>query len=208
MSESAFCTIAVPAEGKLEEKRSVFLSAVARAESESEAKAFIFEQRRRHPDARHTVFAYLLRDGTARYSDDAEPQGTAGMPVLEAIRRAGLCNVVLVVTRYFGGILLGAGGLTRAYAGAAALALQAAGVSKYCMFTEYTVTCTYADYPRLSGELERLSARLRDTVFEAEIRLFVGVCAGGEERFLSRVADLTAGRADVCPTGQSMDIAL
>lgn len=206
MSEGAFRTIAVPAEGKLEEKRSVFLSAAARAESENEAKAFILERRRLHPDARHTAFAYLLRDGTARYSDDAEPQGTAGMPVLEVIRRAGLCNVVLVVTRYFGGILLGAGGLTRAYAGVAALALQAAGVTEYGMFTEYALTCTYADYPKLSGELERLPVRLRDTVFEAEVCLSVGVCAGNEERFLSRVADLTAGRIHIRETGKSIDV--
>ena len=103
MSETAFRTIAENAQAELEEKRSVFLAAVRRVSEETEAEAFVRERRRAHPDARHTVFAYLLRKGTARYSDDAEPQGTAGMPVLEAIRRAGLTDVIVVVTRYFGG---------------------------------------------------------------------------------------------------------
>lgn len=206
MSEVFFRTVAAPAETKLEEKRSVFLAAVQRAENESEAQAFIKERRRRHPDARHTVFAYLFRDGTARYSDDAEPQGTAGMPVLETIRRAGLCDVVLTVTRYFGGILLGAGGLTRAYAGAAASVLQAAGVTEYGAFTEYAVTCTYADHPKLLKEFERLSARVRATSFEAQVCLSIGIPAGGEEQFCTRVADLTAGRAAVRETGKSMDV--
>ena len=137
MSEAAFRTIAADTEAELEEKRSVFLAAVRRVSEEAEAEAFVKERRRAHPDARHTVFANLLRKGTARYSDDAEPQGTAGMPVLEAIRRAGLTDVIVVVTRYFGGILLGAGGLTRAYAGAANLALTRAGVAEYVPFAEY-----------------------------------------------------------------------
>lgn len=206
MSEVAFRTIAAPAEVRLEEKRSVFLAAVQRAESETEAQAFIRERRRQHPDARHTVFAYLLRNGIARYSDDAEPQGTAGVPVLETIRRAGLCDVALTVTRYFGGILLGAGGLTRAYAGAATMVLQAAGVTEYGEFTEYAVTCTYADHRKLLKEFERLAARVRKTAFEARVCVLVGIPAGGEEHFCARVRDLTAGRADIRETGKSRDV--
>ena len=131
MSEGIFRTVARDSEEVLEEKRSEFIAAVRRVATEEEAMEFVRARRKMHPDARHTVFAYLLRKGTARYSDDSEPQGTAGLPTLEAIRRAGVEDVVVVTTRYFGGILLGAGGLTRAYAGAAHLALTAAGVAEF-----------------------------------------------------------------------------
>ena len=134
MNDGVFRTVAGDSEEILEEKRSEFIAAVKRVGSEEEAMAFVKERKKMHPDARHTVFAYLLRKGAARYSDDSEPQGTAGMPTLEAIRRAGVEDVVVVTTRYFGGILLGAGGLTRAYAGAAHLALDAAGVAEYVPF--------------------------------------------------------------------------
>ena len=206
MSEAAFRTVAADAEAKLEEKRSVFLAAVRRVSGEADAEAFVKERRRAHPDARHTVFAYFLRKGTARYSDDAEPQGTAGMPVLEAIRRAGLSDVIVVVTRYFGGILLGAGGLTRAYAGAASLALAAAGVAEYVPFAEYEARCSYADHQKLAKELERAGAKLRETAFEAEVSVRFGVRAGQDEALLRRLTDLTAGRAVICKCGDCMDL--
>ena len=106
--DDIFRTVARDSEETLEEKRSVFISAVRRVATEEEAQAFVKERKKLHPDARHTVFAYLLRSGAARYSDDSEPQGTAGMPTLEAIRRTGLEDVAVATTRYFGGILLGA----------------------------------------------------------------------------------------------------
>ena len=117
-------TIAALAEDEFEEKRSRFLCAAVPVKTEKEAAAFLAARRAEHYDARHTVYAYVLREGNAqRCSDDGEPQGTGGMPVLEVIRRAGLVDVCVAVTRYFGGILLGAGGLTRAYARGAALAV-------------------------------------------------------------------------------------
>lgn len=206
MSEAAFRTVAAAAEAELEEKRSVFLAAVRRVSGEAEAEAFVKERRRAHPDARHTVFAYLLRKGSARYSDDAEPQGTAGMPVLEAIRRAGLSDVAVVVTRYFGGILLGAGGLTRAYAGAANLALAKAGVAEYVPFGEYEVRCTYADHQKVTKELERAGAQVRETVFEAEVTVRFGVKSEEGEALSHRLTDLTAGRAVPGKLGESMGL--
>lgn len=206
MNETAFRTIAENAQAELEEKRSVFLAAVRRVSEETEAEAFVRERRRAHPDARHTVFAYLLRKGTARYSDDAEPQGTAGMPVLEAIRRAGLTDVIVVVTRYFGGILLGAGGLTRAYAGAANLALTKAGVAEYVPFTEYEARCSYADHQKVTKELERAGARVRETAFEADVAARFGVRSEDGEALLRRLTDLTAGRVKLRKLGESMGI--
>lgn len=205
MSEFCFRTIAASVETELEEKRSRFIAVAKRVESEAEAEAFVKERRRAHPDARHTVFAYLLNKGTARYSDDAEPQGTAGMPILETIRRSGLVDVVIVVTRYFGGILLGAGGLTRAYAGAAAAALAAAGVTEYAEFAEFVLACSYADHPKLLNELPRLSARLRETAYAEEVSLSVGVPSETAETFCKRLTDLTAGRVRITEKGKRRD---
>lgn len=194
MSDAVFRTVARDSEEILEEKRSEFIAAARRVDSEEEAMAFVKERRRMHPDARHTVFAYLLRKGAARYSDDSEPQGTAGMPTLEAIRRAGVEDVVVVTTRYFGGILLGAGGLTRAYAGAAHLALEAAGVAEYVPFAYYLLDCAYADHPRIENELPRLGVREQSADFSDRVRLEVGLPAELGEALCRRIVEMTAGR--------------
>lgn len=112
------------------DKRSRFLGLVRPVGSEDEARTIIAACKKQYHDARHNCWCYLLRDGTERYSDDGEPQGTAGIPMLEVFRRAGVTNVVCVVTRYFGGVLLGTGGLLRAYTAAAADALADAGISR------------------------------------------------------------------------------
>ena len=194
MNEDIFRTVAGDSEEILEEKRSEFISAVRRVATEEEAMTFVKERRRMHPDARHTVFAYLLRSGAARYSDDSEPQGTAGLPTLEAIRRTGVEDVVVVTTRYFGGILLGAGGLTRAYAGAAHLALDAAGVAEYVPFDYFLLDCAYSDHPKLENELSRLGVRDQTADFSDRVRIEVGVPAEQGEQLCRRVIELTAGR--------------
>lgn len=194
MSESVFRTVARDSEEILEEKRSEFIAAVKRVSTEEEAVAFVKERRKLHPDARHTVFAYLLRKGAARYSDDSEPQGTAGLPTLEAIRRAGVEDVVVVTTRYFGGILLGAGGLTRAYAGAAHLALEAAGVAEYVPFDYFLLDCAYSDHPKLENELSRLGVREQTADFSDRVRIEVGLPAEQSEQLCRRIVELTAGR--------------
>ena len=194
MSESVFRTVARDSEEILEEKRSEFIAAVKRVATEEEALAFVKERRKMHPDARHTVFAYLLRKGAARYSDDSEPQGTAGLPTLEAIRRAGVEDVVVVTTRYFGGILLGAGGLTRAYAGAAHLALEAAGVAEYVPFDYFLLDCAYSDHPKLENELSRLGVREQTADFSDRVRIEVGLPAEQSEQLCRRIVELTAGR--------------
>ena len=122
-----YCVPTAAGEVSFTEKRSEFLGHVRPVESEEEARAFVAEMKKKYYDARHNCWCYIIKDGPERYSDDGEPQGTAGIPMLEVFRREGVCNVVCVVTRYFGGILLGAGGLLRAYTKSAKDALDAAG---------------------------------------------------------------------------------
>ena len=196
MSGEIFRTVARDCEVELEEKRSTFIAAIKRVETEAEADAFVKERRRLHPAARHTVYAYILKKGAERYADDSEPQGTAGLPTLEAIRRAGLSDVVIATTRYFGGILLGTGGLTRAYGGAAHLALEAAGVAEFVPFTDYLLDCTYQDYQRLLQEYPKFEGRERSTEFSDRVLLTVGVPAERGEAFVARVVDFTAGRCE------------
>ncbi|MBQ8339983.1 MAG: YigZ family protein [Clostridia bacterium] len=194
MNGEIFRTVAGDMEIELEEKRSTFIAAVRRVATEEEAEAFVKERRRLHPSARHTVHAYILKKGAERYADDSEPQGTAGVPTLEAIRRAGLSDVCIATTRYFGGILLGTGGLTRAYGGAAQRVLDAAGVAEFVPFTDYLLDCTYPDYQKLLQELPKFEGRERGVEFADRVRLTVGVPAEQGERFAARVVDHTAGR--------------
>ena len=206
MSGDIFRTVAREAEAEIEEKRSVFISAVRRVATEEEAMAFVKERKKAHPDARHTVFAYVLRKGAARYSDDSEPTGTAGMPTLEAIRRTGLEDVVVATTRYFGGILLGAGGLTRTYGAAAHAGLAAAGLAEYVPFTTFLLSCTYADYQKILPELPKLGARERGTEFTDRVEIRVGLPCELGEGFCRRLVELTAGRCVPEEIERGMDL--
>lgn len=194
MSETALRTVWQDHEAEIEEKRSTFIAAVRRVESEEQALAFVKERRKLHPDARHTVFAYLLKDGAMRYADDAEPQGTAGLPTLEAIRRMGLCDVCIATTRYFGGILLGAGGLTRAYGGAAHAVLEAAPRAEYVPLSYYLLDCTYAEHPKLERELARFGVEEQAAEFSDRVCIRVGVRTPRGEALCARIVELTAGR--------------
>ena len=194
MSGELYRTVLRDTECELEEKRSTFIAAVRRVSTAAEAEAFVKERKKRHPSARHTVFAYLLADGSKRYGDDSEPQGTAGLPTLAAIERRGVTDVCVATTRYFGGILLGAGGLTRAYGGAANLALEAAGVAEFIPYTDVILSLSYADHQRLQQELPRLGARERSVEYAEGVTLVVGLPAAEAAAFAARVADLTSGR--------------
>ncbi|MBQ9777317.1 MAG: YigZ family protein [Clostridia bacterium] len=201
-----FRTVAREAEAEIEEKRSVFISAVRRVATEEEALAFVKERKKLHADARHTVFAYVLRKGAARYSDDSEPTGTAGMPTLEAIRRTGLEDVVVATTRYFGGILLGAGGLTRTYGAAAHAGLAAAGVAEYVPFTYYLLDCSYADYQKIQVELPKLGAAELQTDFSDRVAVRVGLPSEGGEALCRRIEEMTAGRCLPREIEKGMDL--
>lgn len=141
-----------PGEAEFTEKRSRFLGHLRPVSSEEEARAFIGEMKKKYHDARHNCWCYLLRQGPERYSDDGEPQGSAGLPMLEVFRKAGVSDLVCVVTRYFGGVLLGTGGLLRAYTKSARDALAAAGVAALGQWTEAELRCPYALAERLRQE--------------------------------------------------------
>ena len=199
-------TLKKTASAELTEKKSVFIGYASPVESDEEALAFIRTIKKKHADARHNVYAYMLRDGAvARYSDDGEPQGTAGIPVLDIIRKGGFCDAVIVVTRYFGGILLGAGGLVRAYSAAAKLAVDAAGIVTYESFTEFSLVCSYSDYGKLTSFFvsEKL---IQDGIdFSDSVQLSLAVPTPDYESFCANVSEITAGRAVLTVTGERFD---
>lgn len=165
----AYQTLANSVCAQMEIKRSRFLCYAQPVETEAAAVAFVQEIGTKHWDARHNVWAYTLRDGRTRYSDDGEPQGTAGLPVLEALRSRAITDAVLVVTRYFGGILLGASGLTRAYASSAGLGIAAAGIVTMRPAVRLLCTLGYAQYESFTRLLTKLDGQVQDTVFAENV---------------------------------------
>ncbi len=177
------------------EKKSVFIGHAIPVTSEEEAQAYVKKQKNAYMDARHNVWAYLMNgEIVARYSDDGEPQGTAGVPVLDTIRKSGVTDAVVVVTRYFGGILLGAGGLVRAYSHTAKLALEAAHIITYEQYTELSLTCSYSDYQRYAAELPRFGAIIADTQFTDRVTLLFAVKDTVTEDLFRRIQEMSGGR--------------
>ena len=193
-----------PAETEFVEKRSRFIGQIQPVQTEEEARAFIEQIRKKHHDARHNCWCWLLRDGSARYSDDGEPQGTAGRPMLEVFQREGVTDLCCVVTRYFGGILLGTGGLLRAYTRSAGDALQAAGVSVQRVWTRILVPCPYNLFDRVRTETENAGGVLENTDYGAEVNLTVLLPAEGAERYLARLTELSAGRLTASIEGTAL----
>ena len=184
------------------EKRSRFISQLWRVETEAEARAHLEVVRKQYYDARHHCWCYLLNGGAVRYSDDGEPQGTAGQPMLNVFQRQCVTNVCCVVTRYFGGILLGAGGLTRAYIRGAKDALDAAGVCRVSLWTLWDVPCTYPLLERVKMDIAACGGVVRDTVYGAEVTLRAAFPAGGAESFVPRLTELSAGALEMAAAGE------
>ena len=185
------------------EKRSRFIGHVLPVETEEEARAFIDAMKKRYYDARHNCWCYLLREGgVVRYSDDGEPQGTAGQPMLGVFEKEGVTNLVCVVTRYFGGILLGAGGLVRAYTRSAKDALDAAGVSVVRRWVKMLVPCSYKSYERVRNETERFGGVISDTEYGADILLTVLVPEQDADTYTAMLIDLTAGEVEAMADGE------
>ena len=192
---SEYRTVRGEGRAEIEEKRSIFIGSAAFVTSEEEAWAFIERIRAEFPDARHNVYAYLLREGSkTRYSDDKEPQGTAGIPVLEVLRKNECLDCVIVVTRYFGGILLGAGGLARAYTEAAVAALGAAELVLRRTASLYGFSCGYAEYPRLRQLLEKSGATVGEPTFGADVEVTYSIPAHEAERLLLEIRDHSGGK--------------
>lgn len=192
------------AEAELTEKKSRFIAAVRPVSSEAEAIAFIKERRELYPDARHHVYAYDVNDENgahSRYSDDGEPQGTGGMPVLDVIKKRGLTGAAVVVTRYFGGVLLGAAGLVRAYSGSASACIDAAGVAEMRYCRGFTVSVSYTDSGRVRNFIETAAGENRlipdGAEYGGEVRFSVSVPEEEIKGFLDGLTELTSSRAAV-----------
>lgn len=179
---------------EVEEKKSVFIGRAKPVETEEEALAYIKEIKSRFADARHNVWGYRLQGDVAmRCSDDGEPQGSAGVPVLDVLRKAGVSDAVIVVTRYFGGILLGAGGLVRMYSRAAKEAVEQAHVVVKEKCTVWEVVCSYSDHPRLLAELSKFGATAEKTDFAEAVTVRFTVRAAVENDLLLRVREMSGG---------------
>ena len=189
-------------EDEFVEKKSRFIGRVWCVETEEEALERIQEMKKQHYDASHNCWAYVIRDGAMRFSDDGEPGGTAGNPMMQVLQRENLYNVVCVVTRYFGGILLGAGGLVRAYTKGAKIAIDAAGKSMKRVWSVLYVPCPYTYYERLKLEVEAFGGVIRDTQFGAEVELEILVSAPQTDAFLEKLTDMTAGTVEALVTGE------
>ena len=189
-------------EDEFTEKRSRFIGRIWLVETEEEALSKIQEMKKQHYDATHNCWAYIIHGGAVRFSDDGEPGGTAGMPMLQVLQREGLNNVVCVVTRYFGGILLGAGGLVRTYTKGAKIAVDAAGKSIKRVWTVLYVPCPYSFYERVKPEIEAFGGILRSTDFGAEVDMEILFPQANAQLFLDRLTDLTSGTVEGMEIGQ------
>lgn len=191
--------IAKAAVAEIVEKRSRFIGAVRPVETEEAARAFLESERKKYHDARHHCFCYRLKNGVVRYGDDGEPQGTAGQPMLNVFEREHIQDVVCVVTRYFGGILLGAGGLTRAYSKAAKEALDAAGIAKMCVWDQVDIACSYAFFDRAKLELAAQKGEAQDVAYGADILIHAVLPQENTEALTERLRELSAGAVAPVP---------
>ena len=193
MSDS-YKTVKIESFGEFTEKRSRFIGYCKPVKTEEDATAFINEIRAKHWDARHNVYAYSLREGNLRrYSDDGEPSGTAGMPVLDVITKNEVYDVCVVVTRYFGGILLGKGGLVRAYAQGAKLALEAGHVIKMQSCLLCSLGCSYNQYGKVSAAVIDAGAQIDDTLYEADVVIKFHMPSELLPSLNKKLADISAG---------------
>ena len=189
-------------ETEFTEKRSRFISHLLPVESEEDARAFIAQVKKQYYDARHNCWCYLIGENIVRYSDDGEPHGTAGQPMLNVFQRENVTDVVCVVTRYFGGVLLGAGGLTRAYSKSARDALCAAGVSEMGLCAAVSVPCSYGLFERVKGEIAALGGIIDNTEYGADIRLDVSLPGESVDALASRLTELSAGGIQIVRLGE------
>lgn len=191
-------TVQNDANAEMVERKSRFIGYCRPVKTQDEAIDFINEIRSIHRQATHNVYAYVLRENNImRYSDDGEPAGTAGVPVLEVIKKEGLTDVAVVVTRYFGGILLGAGGLVRAYGKSAKLGIDAAVRIEKIYCDLYLIRCDYSTYGKLEYAINTEGYILKDCAFENDVCISVGVKPEQKDKFLKTVADISGGNAQV-----------
>lgn len=197
-------TLLQPGEASYEIQKSRFLAHARSVETEAEAQAFIQQMKKKYFDARHNCSAWVLGDtgSLQKSNDDGEPGGTAGNPILEAIKKNSLTNTVIVVTRYFGGIKLGAGGLIRAYSHTAALGIEASGIQRMAAFRRTAVTISYPLLGTLENELRRREIRIADKAFAADVTLVLLLPKDTADSICSALVELTAGRCQLDEQGE------
>lgn len=207
MGAASYHTLSAGAEvtGEFEDRRSRFIAQLVHVGSEAEAEAHIAAVRARHHDARHNVPAWILADGRERCSDDGEPSRTSGMPTLDVLKGAGLADVCCVVTRYFGGTLLGPGGLVRAYTAATQAAAEAArrqgAIVEMTLVTPVTAQVPYALYDRCARLVSDAGGKVADSLFAEDVQLTCLFHDGDEQRFIDAMRELACGE-DLCRAGE------
>lgn len=198
LNSSDYKTIRDFAEDSFIEKKSEFIGYIKPVHTNDEAVDFINGIRAKHRKATHNVYAYILREGsTSRYSDDGEPQGTAGVPVLDVLRKEELTDVCCVVTRYFGGILLGGGGLVRAYSHSAKIAVEAADIMIMCRCYPLLIKTDYNLYGKINHVLPEFEVKLTDTAFGADVELSLLVKEDICDKLIEKLTDITNGTAEI-----------
>ncbi len=191
---------------EFEDRKSVFIADASPVSNESEALAFLESVKKKYPDARHHVYAYVLRENSVmRFSDDHEPQGTAGMPVLDIIRKNGCTDTIIVVTRYFGGTLLGTGGLVHAYTTSALGALKAAQIIRYDIYCDVEFTLSYSDHGKVNAALCGFDFRIDDTIFGADVTVVGRILKSDVEELSKKITEITSGRSSVKIIGEKFD---
>lgn len=201
-----YITVKSPAESSYTEKRSEFIGHISPAETNEDAINFINHIKENNRKARHNVYAYILRDGNiSRYSDDGEPQGTAGIPVLEVLRKNNLTDVCCVVTRYFGGILLGGGGLVRAYSHSTALAIEAAEVLKMYKCSELILSLSYDLYGKITYIFSDYEIKQINSDFSDGVKITARVKSELEKLFCNKLTDITFGKIKINKTAEIYD---
>lgn len=196
-----YITLSKEAEVSFIEKKSEFIGHAAPVKTEEEAMEYINKIRKRYGDATHNCYAYMLANGSARYSDDGEPQGTAGVPILSVIQKGGFTDAVIVVTRYFGGILLGAGGLVRAYSASARDAVAAAKIVTYAQYSEFRVRCSYSDYQKIIPLMERLGVKEDGSEFTDAVTLHLAAKPEVFKQFSEKLSEMSGGKLSAEETG-------
>ncbi len=196
----SYFTVKGSATSEFQEKKSTFIGYIKRVNTEEEAKSFVNEIKSMHKEATHNVYAYIVGEnkGIQRYSDDGEPQGTAGIPVLEVIKKNDLTDVVVVVTRYFGGILLGGGGLIRAYSKGASSAIEEAGIVEKVKGLKLRFTLEYD----LLGKIQYLCGtnnwHIEDTIYTDKVELLLFTEVKNKETIIAAFVEATSGKVTIC----------
>ena len=195
---SGYITVKHSGTFEYEDRKSVFIGHAMPVSDEKDALDFINKIKKTYPDARHHVYAYVLRDNSImRFTDDREPQGTAGMPVLDIIRKNGCVDLAIVVVRYFGGTLLGTGGLVRAYTAAALGALKDAEIIKYDIYTEMSIAVSYSDYGKIAPCLESCEFRVTDTLYADGVTVIGKISKSDYPKLERDLVEFTSNRASI-----------